>query len=406
MGGGERFRRQHAGCRPVGRKYGVTERRSGHVGSAWAANVAGWLPRVMKWPALAFRRAYVRVTMYAQFLASLRHTGGTFVRARHVGADRLIDGAKVAVFAHFDAAGVVHDFVIYYLRALRGAGYTIVFVSNAPDFGAASLQRVLPLSALVLLRANVGYDFGAYKDGIEALGELSRFEHLVLANDSVYGPLFDLSEILARCDAGADIWGMTDNWAGGYHLQSYFLLFRGRALVRPELKAFFRSVRPVQSKQWLILRYEIGLTQAMQRAGLRCAALFPYQAVAAAFAETVRVGDLTRRTSLSARHRRYFAQITGRLDRGKPLNATHWFWRELVCKIGYPFIKRELLIYNPVGVPYVSAWRDVIRSVSNYDTELAAGHMRTYRPRSGRIGNGIDGWPQQAGDGDLGKALP
>ena len=56
----------------------------------------------------------------------------------------------------------------------------------------------------------------------------------MLANDSVYGPLFDLKEILARCDASADIWGMTDNRAGGYHLQSYFLLFRGRALVCPE----------------------------------------------------------------------------------------------------------------------------------------------------------------------------
>ncbi len=377
-----------------------------HVGSGWASDCAARLCRVIRWPALAFRRAYVWVMLYVSFLASLRHTGGTFVTARHVGADRLADGAKVVVFAHFDAAGLVHDCVIHYLRALRDAGYTVVFVSNAPDFKAASLQRVLPLSALVLLRTNVGYDFGAYKDGIEALGELSRFEHLVLANDSVYGPLFDLNEILARCDDRADIWGMTDNWAGGYHLQSYFLLFRGLALVCPDLRAFFRSVRPVQSKQWLILRYEIGLTQAMQRAGLRCAALFPYHAVAAAFVETVRAGNLAQGTSLSARQRRYVAQIMRGLERGKPLNATHFFWRELVCKIGYPFIKRELLIYNPVGVPYVSAWRDVIRSVSSYDTELAAEHMRTYRPRPGRIGNAIDGRPQQAGDGDLGRALP
>jgi lipopolysaccharide biosynthesis protein len=385
----------------------VIVRRTGNTAADWAADVAAELRRVIRWPGLAFQRACVWLAMYARFLASLRRTNGKFVTSRHVGADRLTDGAKVAVFAHYDPAGIVHDFVIYYLRALRDAGYVVVFVSNAPDFGTASLQRVLPLSALVLLRSNVGYDFGAFKDGIEALGALSRFEQVVLANDSVYGPLFDLSEILARCDAGADIWGMTDNLAGSYHLQSYFLLFRGRALVCPELLAFFRSVRPVQSKQWIIQRYEIGLTLAMQRAGLRCAALFPYAAVAAVFAEAVQTGIVTQQPGPGAPVRRYFARMMRRLDCGKPLNAMHCFWIELVSKMRCPFIKRELLISNPFGVPNICGWRDVVRSVSTYDTEMAARHMRTFRHRSGRIGSAIEGHPpnKQRG-GDLRKAVP
>jgi hypothetical protein len=316
--------------------------------------------------------------MYARLVASLRRSGGSLVKARHVGADRLTDGAKVAVFAQHDPAGLVHDFVLHYLRALRDAGYAIVFVSNSPVFDAASLQRVLPLSALVLHRANVGYDFGAFKDGIAALGELRRFEQVVLANDSVYGPLFDLGEILAQCDASADVWGMTDNWAGGYHLQSYFLLFRRPALDCPAVSAFFRAVRPVQSKEWVIRRYEIGLTRAMRRAGLRCAALFPYAAAAAAFAETVRAGDLTRRADLVASHRRWFTRIMRRVERGKPLNAMHYFWHELVARMHCPFIKRELLVYNPVGVPGVAGWQQVVRGVGSYDTELAVRHMRTF----------------------------
>jgi lipopolysaccharide biosynthesis protein len=355
-----------------------------------AVEAVAELRRAIGWPALAFRRVYVWVTMYAGFLASLRRSGCSFVTARHDGADRVIDGAKVAVFAHYDPAGLVDDFVIYYLRALRDAGYTVVFVSSSPDFGTSSLQRVLPLVARVLIRSNVGYDFGAFKDGIEALGELSRFDQVVLANDSVYGPLFDLGNVLARCDASADIWGMTDNWAGGYHLQSYFLLFRKPALICPMLNAFFRSVRPVQSKQWVIQRYEIGLTRAMQRAGLRCTALFPYQKVAAVFVEAVCAGDLTQQHGLSAPRRRYLAQVMRRLKRGKPLNATHWFWTELVSKMRCPFIKRELLMDNPFGVPDADGWREVVRSVSTYDTELAARHMRTCRRRSGRIGDALE----------------
>ncbi len=382
---------------------GVIVGRVADVDSTWATYIAAGLRRVIGLPLLCLLRAYAWLAMYARLLASLRRTGRTFVTARHVGADRLSDGAKIVVFAHYDPAGLVHDFVIYYLRALRDAGYAVVFVSNCPDLDMASLQRVLPVSTLVLLRENVGYDFGAFKDGIEALGELSRFEQVVLANDSVYGPLFDLKECLARCDASADIWGMTDNRAGGYHLQSYFLLFRGRALVCPELKAFFRSVRPVQSKEWVIRRYEIGLTQAMQRAGLRCAALFPYEAAAALFAETVR-SDVMQQPGLSAQHRRYFSVMLRRLERGTPLNATHCFWIELVSKMRCPFIKRELLIYNPVGVPHVSGWRDVVRGVSTYDTEPAARHIRTFPERPGHIGN--SGHPQQAADGDLRGVVP
>jgi len=401
----EQFRRQHAAWRPVGRKNGVIGRQMGLVGSDAVTDVAAELRRIIGWPALALRRAYAWLTMYGCFLVSLRRTNRTFVTARYDGADRLTEGAKVVVFAHYDPAGLVDDFVIYYLRALRDAGYAVVFISNSPDFGAASLQRVLPISALVLLRSNVGYDFGAFKDAIEALGELSRFEQVVLANDSVYGPLFDLGKILARCDASADIWGMTDNWASGYHLQSYFVLFRKPALICPMLKAFFRSVRPVQSKQWVIQRYEIGLTRAMQRAGLRCAALFPYRSAAAVFAETVRAGDLTQQPGLSVPHRRYIAQAMRQLESGKPLNATRWFWTELVSKMRCPFIKRELLMDNPFDVPDAGGWREVIRSVSSYETELAARHMRTCRRRSGRIGNAIEGHPS-TGRGAMTRQRP
>jgi hypothetical protein len=389
---------------------GVIVGRVGDVDSTWATSIALGLCRVIGLPVLCLLRAYVWLAIYARLLASLRRTGRTFVTARYVCAGRLNDGATIVVFAHYDPAGSVHDFVIYYLRSLRDAGYAVVFVCNCPNLGMASLQRVLPVSALVLLRENIGYNFGAFKDGIEALGELSRFEQVVLANDSVYGPLFDLRETLARCDASADIWGMTDNWAGGYHLQSYFLLFRGRALAFPDLKAFFRSVRPVQSKEWVIRRYEIGLTQAMQRAGLRCTALFPYEVAVALFTETVQT-DVMQRPGLSAQHRRYFSVMLRRLERGTPLNATHCFWNELVGKIRCPFIKRELLIDNPVGVRDVPGWREMIRCVSTYETELAERHMRTFRHRPGRVGPGhvgdtIQGHPQQAGGDDLRKAVP
>lgn len=314
------------------------------------------LRRVLRWPAATSFRGLVWLRMQAHATAALGRAGRSFVRATHPGQQGLRDGGKVAVFAHFDRDGQVHDYVLTYLRALGHAGFAVVFVSNAPRLANAAVERLRPLVALVLHRRNVGYDFAAYRDGLAVLRDLSRFDQVVLANDSVYGPLFDLDALLRRCDHRADAWGMTDSREHGYHLQSYFLLFRTAALASPAFAAFWRAVRPVQSRQWVIHHYEVGLTQHLQRAGLRCGALFPCDMVMAAGPPPTD---------------------------GKPVNVMHVHWDRLITAMACPFIKRELLLYNPLKVGRVSRWRDVIRGASSYDTELIARHLcaqRRYGP--------------------------
>lgn len=313
------------------------------------------LGRALRWPAVTSFRGLLWLRMQAHATASFGRLGRSFVRATYQGRQPLPDGGKVAVFAHFDRDGQVHEFVLTYLRALGQAGFAVVFVSNAPRLANTAVEQVRPLVALVLHRRNVGYDFAAYKDGLAALGELARFEQVVLANDSVYGPLFDLGALLRRCDDSADVWGMTDNREHHYHLQSYFLLFRPAALTHPAFAAFWRALRPVQSRQWVIRRYEVGLTQRLHRAGLRCGALFPCDTVAAGAAPAD----------------------------ARPINVMHVHWDRLVTALGCPFIKRELLLYNPLKVAHVSRWRDVIRGASDYDTALIAHHLCTQQ-RHGR----------------------
>jgi hypothetical protein len=314
--------------------------------------------------------------MYAQVAIALCRRRRDFVRARYTGAQTIDDNHKVVVFAHYNRKGCVHDSVLYYMDALRDAGYVIVFVSNSPQLAEVALSNVLPRVALVLHRWNVGYDFGAYRDGLLALGDLTRFDQVLLANDSVYGPLFDLGGTLARCDDGADIWSTTDSYDRGYHLQSYFLLFRRPALGNPDLMAFWRAVWPVNSRDWVIRRYEIGFTRAMRRAGLRCAALFPYDQAVTLFKERA-LGGTTGAYDGSAEPYRVFAAKTlDAIARGQPCNAMHHFWDLLVVEMQCPFIKRELLVYNPLQVPGVCQWRDVVNHVSGYNTDLIVRQSR------------------------------
>ncbi len=296
--------------------------------------------------------------------------------AQYDGERPLEEAKRLAIFVHFDRRGKVHDFVVYYLQALRSAGFDLVFVSNSPRLESSAVERLRPLCTVILRRRNRGYDFGAYKDALSFVGDLSRLDEVILANDSVYGPLTDLRSVLLRCDqTKAAVWGGTDSWDNRYHLQSYFLLFKKEALAHPAFAEFWRDVRYVPSKEWVIRKYEIGLTQAMVRNGLRCKALFSYRQAASALTRAVLKDGLLSRKDLPERHRRYISDLFVAIERGVPLNVTHCFWDYLITELGCPFIKRELILLNPARVPFVNQWETVLRTATRYDPDLILRHL-------------------------------
>lgn len=305
-----------------------------------------------------------------------------YIVERQPGERNLADAKRVAIYVHYDRPGRVHDYVFYYLECLRDVGFELVFVSNAPILRGEARDRLKPLCALILRRKNIGYDFGAYKDGIAALGDVANLDELLLANDSVYGPLTDLGAVIARCDPRrAAVWGITDNWFRRFHLQSYFLLFKHEALASPAFARFWNSVNYVQSKRWVTERYEIGLSRVMMQSELRCTALYPYrdaaQALAAAVAslhEEPEEGEKPR-AAIWNEQQRFAANMFEAVERGRPLNSTHHLWDYLIGEMKCPFLKRELLERNPMGVPALQRWESMLRGTFDYDTDLILRHL-------------------------------
>jgi lipopolysaccharide biosynthesis protein len=322
------------------------------------------------------RHAIGSLRPYLAAAASLVLPQGNQIVERHLGERSLSGARQVAVFLHYDRRGKIHDYVVHYLAALRAIGWEILFVSNAPRLDAVERQKIAPFCALMLRRRNSGHDFGAFRDALATLGDLACIDQLILANDSVYGPLHDLAPLIEACDpAKAAAWSVTDNWDRQFHLQSYFLLFNPDALHHPAFADFWRRVRLVPSRTWVILKYEIGLTQAMQKAGLRCSALFPYRQAAGALSAAVLQGGLLERKDLPEHHRAYATTLFNAVEQGRPLNPTHYFWDYLIGEAGCPFIKRDLLLKNPVGVPYLSQWERLIRERTDYDPDLILRHL-------------------------------
>jgi hypothetical protein len=293
-------------------------------------------------------------------------------------------GERVALFVHFDAAGEVTTAARDFIVSLAEAGLDVVFVTNSAhlqDEARAFLKRHC---ASILVRRNIGYDFGAWRDAIDTLGlPRANTRAIFLVNDSVYGPFADLKPLLAAIDfERADVWGATESWQHRYHLQSFFLgcgeaVIRGRAW-----RQFWRSVRPVPCKDWIIRHCEIGFTGAMARGGARCAAIFP----SAALLDAREIERLERiidedhvargqnsRVHAEAIHASHILRSTRRQT--SPLNPSVDLWRQLI-QAGYPFLKRELLLRNPTRVADVFEWEEVVSAALNADPQPLAEEIR------------------------------
>lgn len=272
-----------------------------------------------------------------------------------------------AVFCHYDESSSVSEETLNYVKAVTNAGFAVSFVTSSPDLTDVALERLKTICAVVVHRKNIGYDFGCYREGLRTLEPISRFEKILLANDSVLGPFTDLTSLIERCDERADVWGMTDSVESVHHLQSYFLLFNQRSILSAAFREFWSRYPLVNYKPAVIKLGELGLAKALTRGGLKLRALFPIEALAIAFeARCERLHILpaapTRHSPLGE------AEVLYLLRRGAPLNPTHFYWRELL-EAGCPTIKRELVLRNPMNLANVSDWRSQLEASIAGSTE-------------------------------------
>lgn len=252
-------------------------------------------------------------------------------------------GESLALYMHWSPSGGVSDMVLEQLAAWRACGFDVVFVTNAAP-PPQDWDKVGQDTVLRVARDNVGRDFGAWRDALAiVLRDRPSPRELLLANDSVLGPIRPIAPVIAALRAGGDgLFGLTENRGGGAHLQSYALLARGGAAVK-DVAAHLATCQPSRSKWRLVQKGEIGLTRHMLSRGHRVAALFGYDRLTGA----LRPEDLL---PLGPR----FAEPDA-LDR-YPLNPTHHLWRVLIERFGFPFLKTALVRRNPERLPGVDAW--------------------------------------------------
>jgi lipopolysaccharide biosynthesis protein len=259
---------------------------------------------------------------------------------------------RLAIFAHYDERADVKRYVLHHLSELGKVCDSVWFVSMAGLSGGA-LEKVRPFCARAWVCDNRGFDFTMWRDAIARIDPL-EWDEIVLTNSSVFGPVWPLEEHFARMSRNdCDFWGMTENIELGWHLQSYFLVFRRKLIDAPAFRAFWQGVLPFRDKDQVIRSYEVGLSQYFVDEGFRAAAFAP-------------LASLPKRPLLHRlfRSRFYQPMIVQPLD---------------VLARRVPYVKLQLLRDNPMNRPLGPVRRAMARA--SYDLSLIEIDPRPRAPK-------------------------
>jgi lipopolysaccharide biosynthesis protein len=181
---------------------------------------------------------------------------------------------RAFVVAHYDPAGRVARHLRALAAHLASMGRVVFVSTNLADRDAQALRGD---GMEVITRPNEGYDFFSYRRGIEALGDLSAIDALTILNSSFVclDPATLTTRFFAGVAPGIDVLGITSNYEYAAHVQSYWMSFETRRVLdSPAFASFWSDMQPISDRDLVIPRYEVGLSQAMNRAGLRLASAF------------------------------------------------------------------------------------------------------------------------------------
>jgi len=241
---------------------------------------------------------------------------------------------KICIFSHFDKNNIIDDNTIFYLQKLSIIA-NIIFVSTSEKLNNNNISKLKTLCNTVIIKENNGYDFGAWKSGLNILSEnLFDYDELILCNDSVLGPLFDLEPIFNKMKKkNLDIWSITDSYEKKYHLQSFFVVYTKNSFSTSVFKDFWDNFKIYIKKGKLIKINEIQFSQMLKKSGLK-------------------IGAYCRAD-----------------DYKSDQNIMHYHWRDLIKNKQCPFLKKELIRDNPKKID-ITGWKDVIKKLPiSYEAE-------------------------------------
>jgi hypothetical protein len=143
-------------------------------------------------------------------------------------------------------------------------GYSLILVINENPLAELWKSKLIKNQRLVIVRSNVGSDFGGYKTALKIISQFrSSIKNLVIANDSMlYGPSNQKSimKLIDSTSMGACT-SLFLNMQTVIHGPSMILRFGKETLEREEFWNFWEKYYPYSNKRKIIRKGEHQLTK-------------------------------------------------------------------------------------------------------------------------------------------------
>lgn len=182
-----------------------------------------------------------------------------------------LEGQNVVLFVIY----APKSFLMYerYFQMLRKLNYKIIAISNGP-LSEAFVEQFKEQTVFMGERANIGRDFGTYKEFINLLHRENVIpNNLIICNDSIFANLNPEDNRFVDFL----ILNENENFVGaaeymgkpGYHVQSYFLKFSHNVLKAPNFIKFWNDFLISDDRRLNIHNGEIKLSESIIKDGFK-----------------------------------------------------------------------------------------------------------------------------------------
>ena len=267
---------------------------------------------------------------------------------------------RAGIFLFYDPEGKVDDYILGCLGSLQEHMDYLLVVSNSP-LDETNRKRLESVSSEVMERKNVGYDVGAYRDGLRHLGwdHMGDYDELVLFNYTFFAPIHPWAGLFERTDKwDTDFWGITEHdevrphpflpkLVMPRHIQSHWIAVRASLSTTKDWRTYWEDMPPIESYNDSIQWHESRFTGYFNALGYRHEVAY-------------NVDD--------------YPSANPVFD-----NAT------LLLQDGCPILKRRNLFHNPLHLDrFAIIGADMLEQAraAGYDTDLILSNLaRTSKPR-------------------------
>lgn len=187
---------------------------------------------------------------------------------------------RILLYIHYNKFDEMSEHVLYQLEKIKPLFSRVILLSNSHL--EKNYMRKLEMIGIteIIQRANIGFDFAAWRDGMEYVGfdHLEKYDYVTLMNDTCIGPLWPLEPYFRSFESAidCDFWGMTNFKKTKYfreHVQSYFVSYSREVVSSKVFKSFWMNVKSYDNVRQVIDNYETKFTSELKKTG------FNYQVV-------------------------------------------------------------------------------------------------------------------------------